>query len=122
MVVTERLAARDTGATQDRTGSPSICTVQAPHRAMPQPYLVPVSCKLSRSTQSSGVDGSSSKLAALPLTWNVITCSSQFRKSICYRVDTLHPQELQKKFWGRIYTTTGGLLVNKRRSCNRPIA
>ncbi len=30
------------GSTQERTGAPSMCTVQAPHCAMPQPYLVPV--------------------------------------------------------------------------------
>jgi hypothetical protein len=30
------------GSTQDRTATPSRCTVQAPHRATPQPNLVPV--------------------------------------------------------------------------------
>jgi hypothetical protein len=32
--------------------------VQAPHWAMPQPYFVPVIPRWSRSTHSSGVDGS----------------------------------------------------------------
>jgi len=41
MVVTFFPSARETGATQERTAWPSICTVQAPHSAMPQPYLVP---------------------------------------------------------------------------------
>ena len=30
------------GTWQERVATPSICTVQAPHWAMPQPYLVPV--------------------------------------------------------------------------------
>src|SRR5215217_450141 len=51
----------------ERTALPSMCTVQAPHRPDPQPYLVPVSLRCSRITQSSGVAESSSTLAALPL-------------------------------------------------------
>ena len=45
------------GVTQARTGSPSRCTVQAPHCAMPQPNFVPVRPSRSRSTQSSGMSG-----------------------------------------------------------------
>src|SRR5437660_11818023 len=60
MVVTSLPAARDTGATQDLTASPLRWTVQAPHCAMPQPYLVPVKPRLSRKTQSRGVEGSTS--------------------------------------------------------------
>src|SRR5215470_12861844 len=48
----------DTGSTHERVGTPPTCTVQAPHAAMPQPYLVPVIFKPSRSTQRSGVPGS----------------------------------------------------------------
>src|SRR5262249_20467393 len=47
IVVTFLPAAADTGVSQARTGAPSRCTVQAPHRAMPQPYLVPVRCRSS---------------------------------------------------------------------------
>jgi hypothetical protein len=32
-----------TGIAQERDAAPSMCTVQAPHWAMPQPYFVPVS-------------------------------------------------------------------------------
>jgi len=32
----------ETGAMHERVATPSTCTVQAPHWAMPQPYLVPV--------------------------------------------------------------------------------
>jgi len=57
MVVTCLLLAIETGVTHERTARPSRCTVQAPHSAMPQPYLVPVSCRWSRSTHNKGVSG-----------------------------------------------------------------
>ena len=47
---------------------PSRCTVQAPHKAAPQPNLVPVSPISSRITQSSGVSGSALTSKARPLT------------------------------------------------------
>jgi hypothetical protein len=37
-----------TGIEQERTACPSMCTVQLPHRPIPQPYLVPVSLRSSR--------------------------------------------------------------------------
>src|SRR5438034_3743936 len=67
MVVTVLPAAAATGVTQERIGRPSICTVQAPHSAAPQPNLVPVMPSTSRSTQSSGVSPSTSMLCGLPL-------------------------------------------------------
>jgi len=45
------------GVWHDRRDSPSRCTVHAPHSPMPQPHLVPVSPRVSRSTHSSGVSG-----------------------------------------------------------------
>src|SRR5678815_2476984 len=57
-----------TGMTHERTAVPSMCTVQAPHWAMPQPNLVPVRPTCSRSTHSSGVLGSTSTLVDFPLT------------------------------------------------------
>src|ERR1700733_11693420 len=50
----------DTCVKQDRTAWPATITVQAPHRPMPQPYLVPCRLRVSRSTQRSGVSGSTS--------------------------------------------------------------
>ena len=44
------------------------CTVHEPHTAMPQPYLVPVRPRLSRSTHSSGVSDSTSTSCLVPLT------------------------------------------------------
>src|SRR5215467_7627178 len=55
------------GTEQDRVATPFTCTVQAPHWAMPQPYLVPVMPSVSRSTQSKGVSGSTSTLWDWPL-------------------------------------------------------
>src|SRR5437764_9185066 len=55
MVVTFLPAACLTAVWQERTATPSRCTVQAPHRPAPQPNLVPVICSCSRMTQSSGV-------------------------------------------------------------------
>ncbi len=48
------------GSMQERSGVPSTCTVQAPHWAMPQPNLVPVSFNRSRRTHSSGMSGGAS--------------------------------------------------------------
>ncbi len=53
MVVICLPATADTRVMQERTGAPSIKTVQAPHWPSPHPYLVPVSSSSSRSTQSS---------------------------------------------------------------------
>src|ERR1035438_9484570 len=76
MVVTDFPPARDTGATHERTASPLICTVHAPHCAMPHPYFVPVSPSCSRMTHSSGVEGSTSRLTRLPFTEKPIIANS----------------------------------------------
>ncbi len=68
MVVIRLPATSPTAVTQERVASPSTCTVQAPHSAMPQPYLVPVRPSTSRSTQSSGISGSTSTRGGSPLT------------------------------------------------------
>src|SRR3989441_2191412 len=68
IVVTRLPATAATGSTQVRVATPSRCTVQAPHCAMPQPNLVPVSPSVSRSTQRSGVSGATVTVWRLPLT------------------------------------------------------
>src|SRR5262249_56785831 len=60
MVVILRARIVETGVMQDRVGCPSTWTVHAPHNPAPQPYFVPVSWSVSRSTQRSGVAGSTS--------------------------------------------------------------
>src|SRR4051812_17658087 len=67
MVVIFLPAASETGIEQERVATPSTCTVQAPHCAMPQPYFVPVRPTCSRITHSSGVVGSTSMLCDCPL-------------------------------------------------------
>ena len=56
---------------QERTALPFMCTVQAPHCAMPQPNFVPTKFKWSRSTHNSGVSASVSTDNILPLTERV---------------------------------------------------
>src|SRR3954451_695800 len=68
MVVTYAPSTLSTEVMQDRVATPSTCTVQAPHSAMPQPNFVPVIPSTSRSTQSSGVSSSTSTLCVFPLT------------------------------------------------------
>src|SRR5688572_13161590 len=67
MVTTRLPCAADAGSVHERTGSPSRCTVHAPHCAMPQPYFGPLMSSTSRSTQSSGISGSTSRARMRPL-------------------------------------------------------
>src|SRR5215470_863338 len=67
MVVICLPTAAATGVEHERTATPSIWTVQAPHCAMPQPYLVPVRPTFSRNAHKSGMLGSTSTLCDWPL-------------------------------------------------------
>src|SRR5262249_56269854 len=49
-----------------------MCTMQAPHKPVPQPNLVPVSLRSSRITHSSGVAGGAAVEAALPFTVKLV--------------------------------------------------
>ena len=90
---------------QERIGAPSICTVQAPHSAMPQPNLVPVMPSTSRSTQSSGVSPSTSTLCVLPLTLMVkAMTSSPLRveeRSACPALQCTCVPDAPPSRWGR---------------------
>src|SRR6266404_8866126 len=72
MVAISRPCTASMDVTHERTASPFRCTVQAPHSALPQPYLVPTSFSSPRSTQSSGVSGSAFTVTALPLMMSVV--------------------------------------------------
>src|SRR5437879_7538218 len=72
MVVILLPAAALKGVEQDLAGCPLTWTVQAPHSAMPQPYLVPVMPRWWRSTHRRGVSRSASTDMGLPLTFRVI--------------------------------------------------
>src|SRR5476649_1715856 len=74
-----------TGTTQERIGAPSTCTVQTPHWATPQPYLVPTKFRVSRSTQSSGVLESTS--SAMVWTWPLTFIFSIVVRPVSKRAD-----------------------------------
>src|ERR1035441_9603018 len=67
IVITCLPATSLTGVEQDRTACLFTITVQAPHRASPQPYLAPVSPRSERSTHNSARSSSTFTLAGLPL-------------------------------------------------------
>src|SRR5262249_36218305 len=70
MVTTLAPSTVDTAVWQERCARPLTCTVQAPQRPAPQPYLVPVNPTWSRMIQRSGVLGSASTETCLSLSVN----------------------------------------------------
>src|SRR3989442_1046203 len=71
MVVTLLPAMLLACVTQERVAAPFICTVHAPHNAMPQPNFVPVKPNTSRNTHSSGISGTTSTVCGLPFRVNL---------------------------------------------------
>src|SRR4030095_4797219 len=82
MVVTDFPATFDTGMLQERNAWPSTWTVQAPQSPMPQPNLVPVSPRVSRSTHSNGICGATSTFCRCPLTVKVTAMNPLFRAEL----------------------------------------
>src|SRR6476660_8314818 len=84
MVVTALPATLETCVMQERTASPLMCTVQAPHSAMPHPNLVPVIPSVSRNTHSSGISGLASTVCGLPFNVNLMDAieTPQLRMSL----------------------------------------
>jgi hypothetical protein len=83
IVVMARSRTAPTASMQERTGLPPICTVQAPHWAIPRPNFVPVMPRMSRRTQSSGVAAGASNDFYSPLIVNFnmeLPISSWFAK------------------------------------------
>src|SRR5262249_60477035 len=72
IVVTDLPATDSTGTEHERVGAPSMCTVHAPHNALPQPYFVPVIPSVSRRTHNSGVSPATSTSCARPFTVSLI--------------------------------------------------
>jgi hypothetical protein len=60
-------ATLEIGVTQDLTASPLMCTVQAPHTAIPQPYFVPRRLRTSRITHNNGMSPGTSTVIDRPL-------------------------------------------------------
>src|SRR6266853_1788466 len=67
IVVISEAPMLSTGVMQERVATPSTCTVQAPHSAMPHPNFVPVMPSTSRNTHKSGVSPSTSTVRSTPL-------------------------------------------------------
>src|ERR1017187_10059186 len=68
MVVISEQPTAFMGVLQERMAAPFLCTVHAPHNAMPHPNFVPVSPATSRKYQSSGMSGSPSNVFSCPFT------------------------------------------------------
>jgi hypothetical protein len=68
IVVTDLPATSDIWVWHENARLPSMCTMQAPHRPVPQPNLVPVSLRSSRITHNNGMVGGALLDAALPFT------------------------------------------------------
>ena len=89
-MVTDLPAISETCVWQENARLPSMCTMQAPHRPVPQPNLVPVSLRPSRITHNSGVSGGASVDAALPFTVKFVAIASSLRprgaKSVAARL------------------------------------
>jgi len=81
MVVIFLPATLDMGVTQDRAASPSTCTVQAPHSALPHPNFVPVMFRVSRNTQRSGIWGLTSTVCGLPLSTKLIDMIPRYKNT-----------------------------------------
>src|SRR5262249_6075177 len=73
---TDLPAISETWVWHENARLPSICTIQAPHRPVPQPNLVPVSFSPSRITHNNGVAGGASVDAALPFTLKLVVIVS----------------------------------------------
>ena len=67
MVVTDLPATSPTVTMQDFSALPSTCTVQAPQRPAPHPYLVPVRPAMSRRAHNRTVSSGPSSVRASPL-------------------------------------------------------
>src|SRR5437016_3541654 len=71
IVVILVFTAAETGVPHERTGLPSMCTVQAPHWPTPQPNFVPFRFSTSRRTHKRGIESGTSTREDRPLTVKV---------------------------------------------------
>ena len=70
-MVTRLPIAEVASKTHECSTCPSTSTLQAKHCSIPQPYFVPVSPRMSRRTQSSGISLGAVTAWFTPLTFNV---------------------------------------------------
>src|SRR3569832_2227841 len=90
IVVIGRSRTALTGNTQDRTGLPTIWTVQAPHCAMQQPNFVPVMPIMSRNTHSSGISGGAMTDTCSPLIVSVVAMSIPSNPAAAFAATAAH--------------------------------
>src|SRR5215813_13631701 len=76
MVVTFLPDTLEIGVMHDRVASPLMCTVHAPHSAMPHPNFVPVMFSVSRRTHNSGISGLTSTVWDFPFSVNVMAMAA----------------------------------------------
>src|SRR5689334_10834506 len=92
MVTISLLLTLEAASRQDVTGLPSMRTVQARHWPSPQPYLVPVRCKSSRSTSRRERSGSVSTVLTLPLMLRLrVTSTIRLQKNEAANGVHIHP-------------------------------
>src|SRR6266478_2146363 len=84
MVVTFFPDTLEIGVIHERVASPLMCTVQAPHSAMPHPNFVPVLLSVSRSTHSSGMSGLTSTVSAFPFKVKLMAMGSSLGRGLSY--------------------------------------
>src|SRR5712692_4017941 len=82
MVVTCLPCTSEIGMTHVRVGAPSMCIVQAPQSPTPQPNLLPVRPRCSRTTHNRGTSSGPSKSADIPLTENFTMLGSLSRRDL----------------------------------------
>src|SRR5215470_3887678 len=99
-----------------------MCTMQAPHSPVPQPNLVPVSLRSSRSTHNSGVAGGASVDAGLPFTTKLVAIASSLLVLAC--VDAEPDAHCRASPSGRNYSAfarIGNYCLNTAATDARPV-
>src|SRR6476620_10317520 len=90
--------------------------MQAPHRPVPHPYLVPVRLRPSRITHSSGVEGGASVDAAFPFTVKFVAIASSLSpcgaKAVAGRYEKGWRSPGACRFDVRLWTGVRGSIYN----------
>src|SRR5258708_29514146 len=66
----------------ERVAAPLMCTVHAPHRAIPQPNFVPVILSVSRSTHKSGMSGLTSTVCGFPFRVKLMAMEPSLQQTV----------------------------------------
>src|SRR5450759_1999185 len=96
-VVISAPATVETGLMHDRTASPLIRTMHAPHCPRPQPKRGPDRSRSLRRTYSRGVEGSTSTVCALPFTRNVMAAVPHSLARVAVENQVIHHRQRERK-------------------------